>query len=841
MKKKYKVSLIAFIAAFLSAALLAVCLLTARPAAVYASDRYVTVDGSNVFYAAIRGASVTSGKETTKDADGNDADHYYTVFKIGENETVSYRKSLAYEWMTGDPDEDGDPTSAPVTCHFSMTIGFDSFNFKRYIIAFQSQQYMKTDDKITENFLVFAPADGGKVSIAAVQSLDELDEDGFLYPVSCTAENNARIKISFGECRQGTVAVGIEAEDTGVGDLNFKNVYYPYASYVSSGDNAVTPLVFSAEFDDSAQPAEGQDELTADMKLYELNGQSFELYAHDSDGVYDDVKDNAPPVICFEKTPSYVEFGKTIDFDFKVIDVLASSPRQTPYFYVLTGEQYGADDFNYAQIKYEDESDGEEEGEGNKKHKNPFIAVNSGSDIRVIRDANTFVPARYLDSTEDFTVYGLIKIYFEISDVSGSTAQTDKVFVDWYAKREALVNIYSQGFKDGAGKTEEEIAAGNFLKIIDGKNGVSYAKNTDDTLKAYEETISAIQQEYQAKIDDAIKALDDQKLYAGGDSNFYLPALEGLIKEVLEGDEYLALQDFKYSLYYRAKSTGSNTSLDYNKLSVPLKEADVTYRFTVFVTDAFGNPMRYPDVDDGGNKIWKEITTDDIWDEDFAQLLPFFEINVSYKKATAENPEKLSVAYVGTSYSGVSFNIKDGSSTASTKYNLYIFDRNAAYSEIGLDLTYAEFVDNFEALFANKYDGYENTRKYFTTVKPANQLQSSDENYDLFKAINWNASSVSFTPQSAEDFYIVRLTLTDNRSQTSEAYFATVAASIQTKSLKGEDDWLENNIASVVLLCVAGVLFIAFIVLLVVKPKDKGDIDEIYENDKKGKKSKKSK
>ena len=486
MKKKYKVSLIAFIAAFLSAVLIAVCLLTARPAAVYAADRFVTVDGSNVFYTAIRGASVTSGKE---------GDHYYTVFKIGKEETVSYRKSLAYEWKTGVSDDDGNPTGEYNTRNFSMEISFDSLNFKRYIIAFQSQQYMKTDDKITKNFLVFAPAEGGKVNLAAVQSLDELDEEGFVYPVSCTAENNEKIEISFAEFNQGTVRLGINGE---VSALEFENVYYPYASYVSSGDTAVTPLVFSAEFDDKAQPADGQEELTADMKLYSLNGQSFELYAHDSDGVYNDVKDDAPPVICFEKTPSYVEFGKTIDFDFKVIDVLASSPRQTPCFYVLTGKQYRANDFNYAQTEYDEKASSDkkdEEGETDKKeYEYPFTKVNSGSDIRVIRDADTFVPLQYLDSTEDYTVYGLIKIYYEISDVSGSSAQTDKVFIDWYAKPEALVNIYSADFKNDTEKTGGALANGNFLKIIDGKSGVTYAKNTDDTLKAYKDTVIEIQQ-----------------------------------------------------------------------------------------------------------------------------------------------------------------------------------------------------------------------------------------------------------------------------------------------------------------------------------------------------------
>ncbi len=831
MKKKYKVSLIVLFAAFLSAILIAVYMLTAGSASVYAADRYVTVDGSNIFYTSIRGAEVTAVKQTEKDDKGEDKDRYYTLFKIGKDETVAYRKSLAYSWIESIKDDDGIITGSN-TKGFSMEIGFDSLNFKRYIIAFQSQQYMMNKDKITKNYLVFTPAENDKVNIAAVSSLDKLDDEHFDYPVSCSVANNAKIKISFVSFDAGNVVVAIDGEEKTGPNLFFENVYFPYASYVSSGDTAVTPLTFSAEFEEDAKPAEGEEELTADMVLYSLNGQSFEMFENDKDGVYNDVKDNAPPVICFTKTPSYVNFGKKLDFDFMVIDVLASSPRSTAYFYVLTGEQYRADDFEYSKIKYDESSssdsssDNKEDGEGEtdkKVWKNPFITVNSSSDIRIIRDQNTFVPEKYLNEDGDLEVYGLIKIYYEISDVTGSSANTDTIFVDWYAKDEALINIYDlKG--DTSGKKE------NFLKIIDGKDGLTYATDEDKTLEDYKKTIESITADYQKKVKDAIDALEDKKLYAGSDSNFYLPEFDYVL-----GDEYFVKQDFKYSIYYRAKTTGSNASLAYNKLSIPLSEADVTYRFTVYVTDAFGKPMRYPDE----NGEWQEIKTDDIWDEDFADLLPFFEFSVSYKEATAKEPDSHSVAYVGTSYSGVSFDIKGVTGTYSTKYNLYIFDRNAAYNELNLDLTYNAFVENFEKLFDNSYDANLNTRKYFTTVKPASELQPTDENYELFNAIKWNASNVSFVPQSAEDFYIVRLTLTDNRSQVSSTNFVAVAASIQANSLKGESEWLKNNIPAIVLLSVAGVLFIAFIILLVVKPKDKGDIDEIYENGTKSKKNKK--
>lgn len=853
MKKQYKTSLITIFAAALAAVLIAVCLLTARSTAVFAADRYVTVDGSNIFYTSIRGAEVTEGVETeTIESDDDEGEpevrtRHYTLFKIGRDETVAYRKSLAYNWYSGaEFEKDGNPTGRYAEKSFTMTIGFDSLNFEKYIIAFQSQQYLKTEDKITENYLVFAPGENGKVDIAAVQ---DIEEEISYYPVSCAVADHARIYISFASFNAGEVTIEIKGTDVSGSGLTFKNVYYPYANYVSSGDNAVTPLTFSAKFADDATPAEGVEELTADMKLYELNGQSFELFAHDNDGVYNDAKDDAPPALCFTKTPSYVRFGKSLDFSYQVIDVLATSPRATAHFYVLTGDQYDADDFNYMQIEYpeetaEDEADSEgEEGEGEgeeeevkEPYTNPFITVSSGSDIRVIRDADTFVPSKYLkdengEYTDDYSVYGLIKVYYEVTDVTGSSAKTDKVFVDWYAKDDAIVNIFSKEYKntDLSEKDEYFKNTGNFLKIIDGKEGLTYAGKNDKNLEEYEATIRRIQEAYQNKIDEAIAKLEDGKLYAGGESNFYLPAFD-----IIEGDEYFYVQDYSFSLYYKGKTTGSNSSLSYNNLSIALNDADVTYRFTVFITDAFGNPMRYPDE----NGEWQEITTSDIWDEDFALLLPFFEFNVSYKKATAENPESLSVAYVGTSYNGVSFDIKDSAKTSTAIYSLYIFDRNGAYNDLGLDLTYSQFVENYEKLFDNTYSESMNTRKYFKTVKPANQLEEGDKDYDLFKAINWNATNVTFTPQSAEDFYVVRLKLLDNRSQTSDIYFATVAASIQANPLKGETEWVQNNLAAIILLSIAGVLFIAFIVLLVVKPKDKGDIDEIYENDKKGKKKK---
>lgn len=778
--------------------------------AVYAAptDRYVALDGNSVFYTSIRGADITES-EPVREGEGDEAkDHYYTLFSIGENETIAYRQNLAYSWLAGNKDEDEKYTDGYTSNRFSMEISFANLNFKRYIIKFQSQQYVLTEDEKTDNYLIFTPAaDGGSFTIKVAQSIEE-DEDGKIKDEQVIEESfatDARIKIEFGAYLSGNYHIIINGKDS---KATFNNVYEPFANYVASGDASVTPLTFSAEF------AEDATEKAAQMVLYDINGQSFEMYQQ-SGGSYS-IKDTASPVMCFTRTPSYLEYGKSIGLQYRVIDVLAVSPRSTAYYYVLTGEQYASDTFDYDKIYYDtddDSSSDDTEGEDTEKEESPFIQVSSSSSARIIRDNNTFIPSSMIDSN----VYGLVKIYYEISDINGSSAHKDTVFVDWYANEDALVDVYQ--LKGDAHKTSK------FLKLIDGKDGASYADgtevNAEDAEAAYKSSVEKFEAYYSGEIEKAIAKLEDGKLYAGG-KKFYLPAIEWNFI-----DDYFTASDYKYSIYYKAKTTGSQTSLDFNKLAIDLSEADVTYRFTIYITDAFDNPMRYP-VTENGEIVWKEIDKEDVWNEDYAELLPFFEVDVSYKEATAENPENLSLAYVGTTYNGVSFDIKGVSGTYTSVYKLYVFDRNAFNREIGEVLDYNTFNENLVKLFKNEYKEGVNTRKYFTTVKASSQLLESDVNYEEHKALNWNATSISFTPQSVEDFYVVELNLKDNRSQTQETKYATVAASVQTTSLKGESDWAANNMTSIILLSVAGVCLIALIVLLIVKPKDKGDIDAIY-------------
>lgn len=815
--KKLRLSLITLLLALVVALTAAVFAINSRGIAADAAtdrkDRFVELDGNSVFYTAIHGAEISESQEVST-GDGETAEtHRYTLFKIGSEETVAYRQNLAYKWIRNKTDADGNYLNIREDKYFSMELYFPKIDFERYYIKFESQQYTLTEDGKSTNYIVFTPnADKTAVQVAVAQS-DKDGKIGKTENVGTPIANNTHIEITIDNYDAGNYDLIVNNVTS---SSAFKNVNKYFASYVASGDNAVTPLTFGAEFEEGKAV---ETENGAQMVLVDISGQSFEMYKDDS--VYK-IKDTAAPVLCFSQTPSYLEYGKTIGFQYKVIDVLANitsnSSRATAYYYVLTGKQVEDVNFEYDRIDYETETtDSEGEGEEVEKQTSPFKKVTSTSSERIYSNENTFIPEKYLKSD----VMGLVKIYYEISDyATASMAFTDKVFVDWYVE-EALgansytaleeVDIYNSG-KLG----------GKFLKLIKGKEGATYASFGDDEdadpLKAYKKSVSDFQKDYQEKIDEAIGNLEDGKLYAGG-KKFYLPAIEW---DFL--DDYLTGTDYKYSLYYRGATSGSSTSLASDKLAIDLNDADTTYRFTIFITDAFGNPMRYPDLDDDNKVVWKEITTSDVWDEDFADLLPYFEFDVSYKEATAEPPKNLSISYVKSNYSGVSFTITGVSGTYTAKYKLYVFDRNKYYADTKDDtLDYDTFAAKVQEIFDNPQ-----TRKYFTTVKPVSELLESDKNYDKFKALNWNASSVTFTPQSVEDFYVIELQLTDNRSQNAEAYYATVASSVQTKSLKGESDWLEYNKTSIVLFAVAGACLVALIILLVIKPKDKGDIDTIY-------------
>ncbi len=750
----------------------------------------VTVNGTNVF-TSTGDAEVIAHRQ----GDGEDA-KYYTMFTFADGEdAVSYRRNLAYNWIESEKSgdrENGSETTA-VSKMFGMEIGFASVTFEKFTIAFESQQYNKTKDNKSVNYIVFFPAGEGKLNVAVTDDKDVTKDEADAKQISSDF-----IEIKFTEKADGEYRLTVGNDGGESVEGVFKNVSGNYARSSTSSTNPVYPLIFKAEFNED----EEKDTAASRMVLYTLNGQSFELSGVNHNDTQDyyyggTVTDNKAPVLCLNENISHFSTGGEVDIDYTVIDVLRTSPSSTVYYYVL-----GYDQFTDEELT-----------DLNKKE----LFKEVEDDVLLESDINTYLPTKevlegtrftdFSDKEGRFRVDMLTKVYINIKDTTSSNGESDEIYLDWY-----LPENYKVKVKDVA-----------FIAVADDDLGVIY--DYDGGNSTWSDAPDGKIATYQAKVDEAAKNLS-----AGSSSYFYLPSVESLFL-----DNSTAYTDMKFSIYYYHSSQQSNTNNKSNNLSINVTQQGA-YTFTVYATDAAGNNMYYLD-----NGEIKEFPASEIWtmfedrdDEGLYGKLPWFTFNVRYTGVSFDEvPGIQPTAYVGTSYNSASFDINGISGSYDTNYRLFIFDRaKYANDNDGATFSYESFIAEMDGLFENPA-----TRKYFTEIREVNE---SDPDYDEFKDYGWKNSSTTFTPQDANGLYYMRAEVTDKKYNASPVTCSlAVVASIRASTIKGEDNWAQDNIASIILLSVAGLALIGIIVLLVIKPKDKEDIDVQYEKAKKKEKKNK--
>lgn len=773
----YKISLISL----LFALVIALAAFIGLQLNVASAEGTVTVSGGNVF-TATGDANVIAHRElkpgASAPAEGDDdAYDYYTLFALAYNkDTVAYRKNLAYKWYD---DNSGSPK------YFNMTLGFENISFERFIIKFESQHYVKNKDGKAVNYVIFFPASEGKVRAL-------ITSDGDAKETANTTELDASgITVKFTDRTSDRYCVSVADNNGNEVTDDFENVAGTYAKASTSSSSPVYPLVFSAEFADEEQ--EGRE--SAKMVLYSLNGQSFALsgtsYNADLDYYYGGTAtDETPPVLCLEDELTYFKLGGEIDFGYAVIDVLRTSPKETVKYYALSVAQSGDTDFdptaeeNFTEIKTSEK----------------YILKPSIDD--------------YLPAATGVFDYGTtalradmaVKVVVTLQDTTSNPATAD-VCLDWYVPADYKVTVNGADYIAVA--EDSRGASYNY----DGANGKSWQDITDG---------------YQTEIDELTKDLS-----AGSLTNLYLPSVEELF-----GDNATAYTDLKFSIYYYGASQLSNTGLSYNNLYINVTQMG-QYTFTVYATDAAGNSMYY--IDDDGELA--EFTAGDIWDmyadedkEGLAEKLPWFTFEAGYTGVKFdETPGLQSTAYVGTSYTSASssFKINGISGSYTTEYRLFLFDRAGYYAYTnGETLTYEGFVEKLDELFDNP-----ETAKLFTEIPAVEDMEETDPEYETYKDYGWSKNSTTFTPQDNNAFYLIRAEVKDVKYNTSpSACNLGVVASLKAKAIKGESDWLKNNIPSVILLTVAGLALVGIILLLVIKPKNKEDIDVTFEKAEKTKK-----
>jgi hypothetical protein len=116
---------------------------------------------------------------------------------------------------------------------------------------------------------------------------------------------------------------------------------------------------------------------------------------------------------------------------------------------------------------------------------------------------------------------------------------------------------------------------------------------------------------------------------------------------------------------------------------------------------------------------------------------------------------------------------------------------------------------------------------------------SKTDNLDEWKASDdayeWNASEQTFKPQKAGAYLMLGVFTDSELVGERVAAYKAVSVSAKRDAIKGDTEWLKNNVASVVLFSIAGVMLVAIIILLVVKPSDEM-LEEVDEDVKKSKK-----
>lgn len=759
------------------------------------AEREYTVNGSSTtLFSASRTAEVWSHK---------DGDDFFTMFVLKDGEaTVSYKKNLAYKWFYNSAAEDEEFDMQPG--FFNMEIGFETLDFDRFILTFESQQYNETKDGKSVNYIVFVPANTS-VKVLITDELPEAD-DTVDYNGTVAADH---IKIEFTDRVSDEYKVKVSNEDGAAATGAFKNVGGNYAKNSSTSSKTVTPLTLKAELPEGAT----EDTKYAKMALYNLNGQEFKLKEAPSqatDGHYPSgsVLDTAAPVLCLDKGVSFIENGGEISFNFTAIDVLASSPSSTTAYFMLTYAQANDDSFNA--------NDYSENG--------PYRTVKADDDQWMTPHKDHFLPEAKTDKNhdgnydpkvfgEDFKVTAAVKIYVKLTDVisTDNPGKTTYVLLDSYVDKDFIVEVNGQ----------------NYIAVASDKIGATFAY--EDKTKDWEQ----LTKDYQDKVTENAKGLK-----AGSKNKFYLPSVDSLISDNATND----CCDLTYSIFYMAgedaTSFSSETGKSASSLSFSLNKTG-TYIFTVLATDRSNNRMYY--TDKNNEKVEIEATSSNVLkmfkDEDKEGLksyLPWFEFKVGAADLSIEEPEEQDTAYVGNQFN-TSFEINGVSGGYETTYELYLFRNDLYFKQEGKLLDYAEFMERKEELI-------ENYRNCFNFIKPSSAISETDEDYEQYCDYEWDNSGISFIPQDANAFYIIKCTATstDNSGRVETAYMG-ISASPQVKALKGESDWLQKNLTSVILLSIAGASLVGIVLLLVLKPRNKGDLDEEFESDsKKMKTAKKS-
>jgi hypothetical protein len=749
-----------------------------------------------------------------------DAQDNTTAFSVSNGGSVRFKSNLAYKWQSAKDQSE----------YLNLTFAFKDTNFTTVSFDFETNSAWATKDNKTTNTVEFKK--GETNYIVAINGKDVM--------TVAAADINKDMKISLSEsatAKDGEFIVNLKVGDvaatvTDAENCKFVNVGAYYSSY---SFDKMNPLSIKATLPADADA--DHDETV--ILLKNINGQAFNALGSDKRIV----DDTAPVMVVNEEIDGFL-LGSTFSLDYTVVDVLkkdiASADKKLTYY------QYNPN--NLDGVKSED--------------------------YKTLDSSVYFMDTVYTNTAtnEQTTVFKELGAeYVSVKSSVSDGTNTAEVDLSWYAK------------------TTREIDSVVYIPVDKNADGAKYTfvtANTSTSKNDFDESVYTNSDAYKY----FVNALNEEAASksAGSNATLNIPSLKWFIND---NNGY---RNLKFTISYKTPtsdtaSTSSNLSYQSLKLSVA---EEGTYQFKIFATDKLGNPMKYYD-EDG---VLVDVAAANIWD---IEQIPYFTFTINNQglsidsaKDTASN-RKTSVL-LNKTYTFADIQVT-GADSIQEKYALYRVDFNKynATAESGKKLTQSVLSSVAFAEINNEIEKYKNSSNanytaYQTAVATGNyfdlyltayakllavQIGVSTTNTEeiakiksCFVAINeydsriteenapteWNAynkykwqpKSQSFYTKEEGSYIVVADYYEKLLPSVRISAYKVVNVESEADVIKGESEWLKNNVTSVVMFSIAGVMFIFIIILLLVKPSDETleDVDKKAKKQaKKEKKAKKSK
>lgn len=726
--------------------------------------------------------STTISSETLTDNEQGETTAKFSF--TGKDAAVRYTNDLAFTWYKGKGEAK----------YLNFTFSFADTDFSHYSFAVESQSAWATEDEKVTNSVYFVNKGEEGIFVAVLNDGEEFGETTETIKVDgIAAPNDVTISLA-ATSDDGAFSVLVNEQKVGA----FENVGANWSEYKYDEDYAdrMFPLLISGT------ASEGKD--TTSLYFKQLNGQSFDNVA---DGK---VVDDAAPVLVVNEELNGFELGDCFSLDYQQIDVLQKTlPTETKVYY-----QYNPTD---EKPDYEGNTIS---GTGSSLYFMDTVYEKDGKETTVYRENG----AEY------------VSVIFKLGDSAHTGDNKAEYDLSWYAT-DSAIQAWKQTAEDGTETTTD------FIKIYVSEEGADYTIIKRDETNAKNVTT----ENYDARVTAYQALLDEEAESKYLDEYVNFPSLAWLFSD---DNGY---RNLKFTISYKTPSSDSPKStsgLSYNKLRLTASEEGL-YEFKIFANDLAGNPMQYYK---DGELV--DVTTSNVWD---IEEIPSFTFKIenqgvkvkessSYKVSKSLNDKYTlsDLTVLGATNKGSEFklyklaDVSNYSKYTSVKFSDLKEEADKRIEKAAEEGKEIDYFDIYLTVYAS-LTGFEKSN--FKELQPENKLiEETDKEWDnTDNKFHFDASAGSFVAAEEGGYLLIANYWNKEITNQRAGAYKIVSVGSESDSVSGESNWLKNNLVSVILFSIAGVLLVIIIILLLVKPSNETleDVDKKVKKEKKSKKEKK--